>query len=96
MVYEAGGGEGIARLFAAARVGLWADGLASGEAALPLTATATARALVDHAGAQRTAVDEALGWYMDGTRTGHARAAAGRWRLCAQRSAPSRPTPAPG
>ena len=65
-VYESGGGEGVARLFAAGRAALMAQSRALGAAKLALTATATATALVEEAGADRTMVEEALGWYMDG------------------------------
>jgi hypothetical protein len=68
--YEPGAGVGLARLFAAGRAALMADTHASGAAALPLTATATARALVEDAGADPASVGDALGWYMDGRALG--------------------------
>lgn len=69
-VYATSRGEGVARLFAAGRAALMAHSCASGAAALPLTATTTARALVEEGGADRATVDEALGWYMDGRAQG--------------------------
>lgn len=68
--YATGRGEGVARLLAAGRVALMAHSCATGVAALQLTATATARALVEDADADRATVDEALGWYMDGRADG--------------------------
>ncbi len=65
-LYRSSRGEAVARLLAAARAALLAQSCASGMPALALTATATATALVEEGGADRTTADEALGWYMDG------------------------------
>lgn len=69
-LYRSSRGEAVARLFAAGRAALLAQSCASGTPVLALTATATTAALVEAGGADRTTVDEALGWYMDGRAAG--------------------------